>query len=119
MLPFKDPDGDAARARRRCPGIEGEPAWSDGDVPPEDAIRGFHGVSLLLAEAAPTGAILTDVLGFAEVGREESTIRFKADAAAGGIVDIRVAGDFLPGGPAPARCITSPSGPRMTTRSSR
>ena len=39
------------------------------------------------------------MLGFAEFGREESTIRFKADAAAGGIVDIRAAGDFLRGRP--------------------
>ena len=98
VLPFKDPDGTRL-ALVAVPGIDGEPAWSDGDVPPEAAIRGFHGVSLLLAEATPTGAILTDVLGFAELGREESTIRFKADAAAGGIVDIRVAGDFLRGRP--------------------
>ena len=29
-------------------------------------------------DAAPTGAILTDVLGFSEVGREENLVRFKA-----------------------------------------
>jgi glyoxalase family protein len=47
---------------------------------------------------APTGAILTDVFGFAEVVREGSVIRFKAgDTAVGGIVDIRAAGGFLPG----------------------
>ena len=49
-------------------GAAGEPAWSDGDIPAEHAIRGFHGVTLMLDKAAPTGAILTDVLGFAEVG---------------------------------------------------
>ena len=79
------------------PGIESEPAWSTGEIPAEHAIRGFHGVSLLLDEAAPTGAILTDVFGFTEVGREGSLVRYKAgDTALGGIVDIREAGGFLP-----------------------
>jgi glyoxalase family protein len=97
VLSFKDPDG-MALALVAVPGAEGEPAWSEGEIPAEHAIRGFHGVSLLLEDAAPTGAILTDVLGFAEAGREGSIVRFKAgDTAIGGIVDVRVAGGFLPG----------------------
>ena len=51
---------------------ENEPGWSSGDIPAEHAIRGFYGVRLLLDDAAKTGAILTDVLGFAEAGREGS-----------------------------------------------
>jgi glyoxalase family protein len=97
VLAFKDPDG-MPLSLVAVPGAEDEPAWSDGEIPPEHAIRGFHGVSLLLAEAAPTAAILTDVLGFAEAGRDGSLVRFKAgDTAMGGMVDIRVAGGFLPG----------------------
>jgi glyoxalase family protein len=97
VLRFKDPDG-LRLALVAVPGAESERAWSGGDVPAEHAIRGFQGVGLLLREAAPTGAILSDVLGFAELGREDATVRFKAEgAAAGGIVDIRAAGDFLPG----------------------
>jgi len=62
---------------------------------PARLIRGFHSVSLLLREAAPTGAILTDVFGFSEVGREGSTVRFRAnETEIGGIVDVRVAGNF-------------------------
>src|SRR5215210_7755261 len=61
-------------------------------------IRGFHSVSLLLRKAAPTGVILTDVFGFSEIGREGSTVRFRAEGTEiGGIVHIRVAGDFLHG----------------------
>jgi glyoxalase family protein len=57
-----------------------------------------HSISLLLREAEPTGAILTDVFGFSETSREGSTVRFRADGTEiGGIVDIRVAGDLLPG----------------------
>jgi glyoxalase family protein len=96
-LSFKDPDG-MGLALVAVPGAESEPAWSGGEIPAEHAIRGFHGVTLLLREAEPTGAILTDVLGFLEVAREGAIVRFKAgETAIGGIVDIRVAGDFLPG----------------------
>jgi glyoxalase family protein len=81
-----------------APGAESEPAWSNGDIPIEAAIRGFHGVSLLLEDAAPTGAILSDVLGFAQIASEGSVKRYKAgDAAIGGIVDLRAAGGFLAG----------------------
>ena len=96
-LSFKDPDG-MGLALGAVPGAENEPAWSGGEVPADHAIRGFHGVSLLLEDAAPTGAVLTDVFGFAEAGREGSVIRFKvAGSPVGGIVDIRAAGGFLPG----------------------
>ena len=97
IVSFRDPDG-MRLALIGVPGIENEPAWDSGDVPAEFAIRGFHSVNLLLKDAAPTGAILTDVLGFTEVGREGSLVRFKAgDTAIGGIVDIHAAGAFLPG----------------------
>jgi glyoxalase family protein len=96
VLPFRDPDG-MRLALAAVPGIADEAAWTDGDIPAEHAIRGFHGVSLLLKEEGATGAILTDVLGFTRVGQEGTVVRFKAEGAAiGGIVDIRVAGGFLP-----------------------
>src|SRR4051812_35552124 len=92
------PDDGMRLALAAVPGSETEPAWSGGEVPAEHAIRGFHSVSLLLREAAPTGAILTDVFGFSEAGREGSTVRFKAAGTeVGGIVDIREAGDFARG----------------------
>jgi len=95
MHSFKDPDG-MRLALVAVSGIETELAWSGGEVPDEHAIRGFHSVSLLLRDAASTGALLTDVFGFSEVGREGSTVRFKSDMIAiGGIVDIRITGDFL------------------------
>ena len=97
VLSFEDSDGTRL-ALVGVPGSESDPAWSGGEVPAEHAIRGFHSVSLLLREAGPTAAILTDVFGFAEVGRAESTVRFKAEGTeVGGIVDIRIAGDFLRG----------------------
>ena len=62
VLPFKDSDGThLALAAAR--GIENQPGWSAGEIPTQHAIRGLHSVSLLLKDAAPTGAILSDVLG--------------------------------------------------------
>ena len=80
------------------PDAENEPAWSNGGIPADNAIRGFHGVTLLLDDAARTGAILTDVFGFKEVAREGSVIRYRAsEPEVGNIVDIYEAKGFLPG----------------------
>ena len=96
VLPFTDPDG-MNLALVGVPGAENEAGWSNGDVPHEHAIRGFHGVTLLLEHAAKTAAILSDVFGFKETAREGSIIRLSADNPAGGIVDIYEAKGFLPG----------------------
>src|SRR6201987_4638548 len=96
VLSFTDPDG-MSLALVGVPGADNETAWSHGDVPAEHAIRGFHGVTLLLDDAAKTGAILTDVLGFEAAGREGSISRYRAPNTVGGVVDIREAKGFLPG----------------------
>jgi glyoxalase family protein len=97
VLPFTDRDG-MALALVGVPGAENEPGWSNGDVPAEHAIRGFHGVTLLLDDATKTAAVLTDVFGYKEAGREGSVIRFKADGdAQGSVLDIYEANGFLRG----------------------
>jgi glyoxalase family protein len=63
VLAFADPDG-MSLALVGVAGAENESAWTDAGVPAEHAIRGFHSVTLLLRDAAPTDAILTDVFGF-------------------------------------------------------
>lgn len=96
VLSFRDPDG-MRLALVGLPGVEKEPAWTEGGIPAEHALRGFHSVSLLLADAAPTGAILSDVFGFTEIGREDTLIRYAAKGTTvGGVIDLRVAGGFLP-----------------------
>lgn len=95
VLPFQDPDGTRL-ALVSVPNIQHEPAWTR-DVHSDNAIRGFHSASLLLEDSAPTGAILTDVLGFNEVAREGNVMRYRAaNTSSGGIVDLRAAGGFLP-----------------------
>ncbi|MFC3124081.1 ring-cleaving dioxygenase [Pseudoroseomonas globiformis] len=96
VLRFRDPDG-MRLALVGLAGIEAEPAWSEGEVPAEHAIRGFHSVSLMLDKTEATGAILGDVFGFREVGREGDVTRYAVDGTAlGGIVDLRAVGGFLP-----------------------
>jgi glyoxalase family protein len=97
VVAFKDPDG-MRLALVAVPGIENEPAWNSGGIPAEHAIRGFHSASLLVSDAAPTGAILTDLFGFAEIGREGSRIRYRAgDTALGGIIDLNAPGGLQQG----------------------
>jgi glyoxalase family protein len=94
-LAFRDRDGTrlalaGVRVTGRAHG------WSEGGLPAEHAIRGFHSVSLLLAEAGPTAAVLTDVFGFVADGREGLTRRYRAPGVElGGVVDLRTAGEFL------------------------
>jgi glyoxalase family protein len=93
VVAFKDPDG-MRLALVAVPGVENEPAWIAGEIPAEHAIRGFHSASLLVREAAPTGAILTGIFGFTEIAREGSLVRYKAgDTALGGIIDLREDGN--------------------------
>ena len=96
VLAFTDPDG-MSLALVGVSGAEAEPSWSNGEIPAEHAVRGFHGVTLMLEAAASTGVILTDVLGFAEAGREGGIVRYRANGGVGGVVDIREVGGFLAG----------------------
>lgn len=96
VLGFADPDG-LGLALVGVAGAESEKAWAGSDVPVEHAIRGFHGATLLLDDAKATAGVL-DVLGYEEVAREGSSIRFKARGSdVGNVIDIREAKGFLPG----------------------
>jgi glyoxalase family protein len=96
VLDFSDPEG-LSLTLVGVTGAEGEPSWSRGDLPGEHAIRGLHGVTLLLNESGPTGAVLTNVLGFKEAQREGSVVRFVAGNGVGGVVDIHEAKGSLAG----------------------
>ncbi len=97
VLSFTDPDG-LSLALIGVAGASSEPAWSGGAFPAEHAIRGFHGVTLMLEKATPTGAVLTDVFGFREAGREGHLVRYVSDhTGPGSVVTIRETEGFLPG----------------------
>jgi len=80
-LAFTDPDGlplelvaDEQASQR--------PGWAGGPVPAQEAIRGFHSVTLTVRRAAPTAAVLTDALGLTPGGQEGALSRFDAQPGA-------------------------------------
>lgn len=93
VLTFRDPDG-MRLALVGVPGIESEAAWTTPEIPAEVALRGFHGVTLLIHSIGATAAILTDVLGFHEVAKEGAQTRFGSEAGIGGFVTLHEAGGF-------------------------
>lgn len=98
VLRFRDPDGMMlALIGVDGAGTDVEAPWSGSDVPAGHAIRGLHGVTLLLAAADATAAILTDVLGLHEAGREGTLVRYTGSAGLGAFVTLRTVGDFLLG----------------------
>jgi glyoxalase family protein len=97
VLAFTDPDG-MRLALIGTADVQNEPTWHDGDVPAEHAIRGLHGLTLLLKSAVATGALLTDVFGLVKTASNGAVSRFCAiDARVGAVVDLHEAGDFLRG----------------------
>ncbi len=89
VLPFRDPDG-LRLALVADPDAADRPGWDGGAVPAEHAIRGIAGVTLLVGDEAPTGAVL-EVMGFAPAGREGALARYEAG---GDVVDLRVVPGF-------------------------
>ena len=51
--------------------------WPDAPVDPEHAIRGFHSVTMTVAEAAATLNLLTSTMGYRQSGREGNRTRFE------------------------------------------
>jgi glyoxalase family protein len=54
--------------------------WKDGPVDPEHAIRGFHSVTMTLAETAATFNLLANAMGFRRVAKDGNRTRFATGA---------------------------------------
>ncbi|MBI4419442.1 MAG: ring-cleaving dioxygenase [Gemmatimonadetes bacterium] len=50
--------------------------WMQGDVPPTNAVRGLHSVTLTIRDPAKTRSLLTDVLGFEVVNEAADRARY-------------------------------------------
>ncbi len=98
VISFKDPDGmllelvgtDAARDR---------PVWVQAPgISADNAIRGFHSVTLWVERSEKTVHTLVDTLGFRHTAEAGSTLRLSAGAGGPGtIVQVRTTGAFVPG----------------------
>src|SRR4051812_44033723 len=74
VLSFPDPDGmrlEVVAAER-----PGGQAPKGGPVPPEHAVRGFHGVTLSEEGYEKTARLLTDVMGFHAAESEGNRFRY-------------------------------------------
>jgi glyoxalase family protein len=76
----QDPDGLRFALVVPTPDDDRAP-WTTEEIPAEVAIRGFHGVTLSLAEHEPTAALLVDLLGYQPVGEEDGTHRYASPHA--------------------------------------
>lgn len=97
VLPFSDPDGLRLELVARPEAAE-LPAWAEGPVPSEHAIRGFHGVTLCVEGYEASAALLNRQLGFHPSGEERGRFRFRAgEAGPGQVVDLLCSPDARPG----------------------
>jgi glyoxalase family protein len=85
---FLDPDGLRLELVERAWAGDA-PAWSDGPLPPQQAVRGLDSVELLVRDGGPSLELLRAGMGFTEIGREGARVRLAAgDGPAGGRVDL-------------------------------
>jgi predicted esterase/catechol 2,3-dioxygenase-like lactoylglutathione lyase family enzyme len=95
IVAFKDHDGLMLEIVA-TPGAEARPAWADAPgISLDQAIHGFHSVTLWVEQGDATEKTLTGPLGFRPVEEHETTRRFAAgDGLPGTIVDVRSIGGF-------------------------
>ena len=94
VLTFPDPDGMKIEIVGHADAAPVDPVQSNApryaDVPPEHAIRGFFGVTLLEHKADQTAAIL-NVMGFHKIAEEGNRQRFSAEGnALGNHIDLLI-----------------------------
>jgi glyoxalase family protein len=78
VIEFTDPDGLKLEIiATQEPAGE---AWAAGPVPPEQAIRGFHGVTISEEGYESTANLLTELMGFELTGSEANRFRYRPAA---------------------------------------
>ncbi len=79
MISFKDPDGLQLQFIEPS-GDDNRKVWTTDDIKDENALKGFHNVTLTLKKADPTIKVLTDLLGYDLQKQEGERYRFATDA---------------------------------------
>jgi predicted esterase/catechol 2,3-dioxygenase-like lactoylglutathione lyase family enzyme len=95
VIAFRDHDGLMLELVA-SEGAEARPAWGGAPgIAREQAIHGFHGVTLWIDRAERTQEVLVDTLGFRQLREEGTTRRFTiGDGLPGTFVDVRAVGGF-------------------------
>jgi glyoxalase family protein len=91
ILSLQDPDGLALELVAH-PQVHHRPAWKEGLVPAEHAIRGVHTVTLSEDGYERTARLLTETLSFRLLGQENNVFRYEVGKGGpGAYVDVRCA----------------------------
>jgi catechol 2,3-dioxygenase-like lactoylglutathione lyase family enzyme len=81
VLSFVDPDGMKLEVIATAE-PKGRP-WAAGPVKPEQAIHGFHGITISEEGYENTAKLLTDVMGFKAGSSEQNRFRYRAGSGDG------------------------------------
>jgi glyoxalase family protein len=87
-IAFVDPDGLELElvSSSEAGSIAG---WAGGPAPAEAAVRGVHAATIAVGDPGRTSELLTEVMGFRELGRVDARTRFRSEAGGlGSIVDL-------------------------------
>ena len=97
LLYLNDPDGLQLELVSTA-NAEPDRVWERGPVPTEHGIRGFHRVTISENGYERTASLLTDTLGFRQIGKQGNRFRYAlADGSPGTIVDLVCAPEGRPG----------------------
>ncbi|MCJ8153041.1 ring-cleaving dioxygenase [Chryseobacterium sp. SSA4.19] len=97
LISFNDPDGLQLQfIESSTP--DDRKVWTTDDIKDENALKGFHNITLTLKKADPTIKILTDIFGYDLQKQEGERYRFATDAIdTANLVDI-IENDTIPAG---------------------
>jgi glyoxalase family protein len=83
------PDLDGLRLELVAAGKDDREGWAGGPVPAEQAVRGLHHVTLVVANPSRTTKLMTEALGFRQTGETEGRTRYEAgEGGPGNTVDV-------------------------------
>ena len=87
VVSFADPEG--MRLELIASTNDARTPWEKGTVPAEQAVLGFHHVTLSERDPARTTRLMTDTLGFRRIEEDDGRYRFEAeDGGPGNLVDV-------------------------------
>jgi glyoxalase family protein len=97
LISFNDPDGLQLQfIESSTP--DDRKVWTTDDIKDENALKGFHNITLTLKKAEPTIKVLTDIFGYDLQKQEGERYRFATDAIdTANLVDI-IENDKIPTG---------------------
>ncbi|MGH1518069.1 ring-cleaving dioxygenase [Chryseobacterium sp. JK1] len=97
MISFKDPDGLQLQFTEPL-AEDNRKVWTTEDIKDDNALKGFHNVTLTLKKADPTLKVLTDLLGYTIQKQEGERLRLATEAIdTANLIDI-VENDKIPSG---------------------